>query len=188
MFVMNCSVNFATKMKFPLKAKRKKKGGGPESEETYHPVTCDTCNTEVAMYDKDEIYHFFNVVASHSWNKCIFKIQSWWYFNNEIATLWHLGKMSVREKWSLCGGFAEKKNPLANKMRSNLYCKLRCLFPGRNLARSKWPWVIVVERCQAETSHIGSNSCNQPDTGLGQGLKLQIQLGNYMIQQSDKIK
>ena len=66
MFVMNCSVNFATKMKFPLKAKRKKKGGGPDYEETYHPVTCDTCNTEVAMYDKDEIYHFFNVVASHS--------------------------------------------------------------------------------------------------------------------------
>ena len=65
------------------------------------------------------------------------------------------------------GGFAEKKNPPANKMRSNLYCKLRCLFPGRNLARSKWPWVIVVERCQAETSHIGSNSCNQPDTARG---------------------
>ena len=67
MFVMNCSVKVDTKMKFPVKSKggRKKKVAGGQ-EEYYNPVTCDTCNTEVAMYDKDEIYHFFNVVASHT--------------------------------------------------------------------------------------------------------------------------
>jgi len=68
MFVMNCSVKTDTKMKFPVKFKggRKKKAAFPDSDEFYNPVTCDTCNTEVAMYDKDEIYHFFNVVASHT--------------------------------------------------------------------------------------------------------------------------
>jgi len=67
MFVMNCSVNTKVKMKFPLKAKKsKKKSQLPVEEDFYHPVTCDTCNTEVAMYDENEIYHFFNVVASHS--------------------------------------------------------------------------------------------------------------------------
>ena len=64
---MNCSVNTKVKMKFPIKAKKsKKKSQLPEDEEHYHPVTCDTCNTEVAMFDANEIYHFFNVVASHS--------------------------------------------------------------------------------------------------------------------------
>ena len=65
---MNCSVNTNNKMKFPVKAKGKKSKKKTETdcEEYYHPVKCDTCNTEVAMYDKDEIYHFFNVVASHS--------------------------------------------------------------------------------------------------------------------------
>ena len=67
MFVMNCSVNTNTKMKFPVKHKGKKSKKAPGGdEEFYNPVKCDTCNTEVAMYDKDEIYHFFNVVASHS--------------------------------------------------------------------------------------------------------------------------
>ena len=68
MFVMNCSVKADTKMKFPVKQKggRKKKVMCTDLEEFYNPVTCDTCNTEVAMYDKDEIYHFFNVVASHT--------------------------------------------------------------------------------------------------------------------------
>jgi hypothetical protein len=43
-------------------------GGGQRSEEEgaelYHPVRCSQCNTEVAVYDKDEVYHFFNVLTS----------------------------------------------------------------------------------------------------------------------------
>lgn len=36
------------------------------NETVYNPVMCSTCNTEVAVYDTDEIYHFFNVLASHA--------------------------------------------------------------------------------------------------------------------------
>ena len=38
--------------------------GEGEAEESFHPVHCSECNTEVAMYDKDEVFHFFNVLAS----------------------------------------------------------------------------------------------------------------------------
>lgn len=34
--------------------------------ERYHPVACTECNTEIAVYDNDEVYHFFNVLASHA--------------------------------------------------------------------------------------------------------------------------
>ena len=44
-------------------------GGDQGSEEEgaaelYHPVHCSQCNTEVAVFDKDEVYHFFNVLTS----------------------------------------------------------------------------------------------------------------------------
>ncbi|KAK2706029.1 hypothetical protein QYM36_016152 [Artemia franciscana] len=32
---------------------------------SYHPVKCGECGTEVAVYDQDEIYHFFNVISSY---------------------------------------------------------------------------------------------------------------------------
>ena len=32
--------------------------------ELYHPVRCSECNTEVAVFDKDEVFHFFNVLPS----------------------------------------------------------------------------------------------------------------------------
>ncbi len=35
--------------------------------DVYRSVTCKSCNTSVGVYDeKDEIYHFFNVLAGHS--------------------------------------------------------------------------------------------------------------------------
>lgn len=37
-----------------------------EEDEMYHPVKCDQCSTQVAVYDREEVYHFFNVLASHS--------------------------------------------------------------------------------------------------------------------------
>lgn len=36
-----------------------------EDDELYHSVSCKICNTKVAVYDKDEVYHFFNVVTSY---------------------------------------------------------------------------------------------------------------------------
>ncbi|XP_015271884.1 PREDICTED: E2F-associated phosphoprotein [Gekko japonicus] len=81
MFVMNCSVikEEILKYKGPLnkkikKAHKKIKQSSEsvaglekqEEEEIYHPVKCTECSTEVAVLDKDEIFHFFNVLASHS--------------------------------------------------------------------------------------------------------------------------
>jgi hypothetical protein len=35
--------------------------------DVYKPVVCEICNVEVGVYDdKDELFHFFNVLASHS--------------------------------------------------------------------------------------------------------------------------
>ena len=40
---------------------------GNAASELYHPVTCVECNLEVAVYDSDEVYHFFNdVLASYA--------------------------------------------------------------------------------------------------------------------------
>ena len=39
-------------------------GEADKVAEHYHPVRCTQCNTEVAVYDKDEVFHFFNVLAS----------------------------------------------------------------------------------------------------------------------------
>lgn len=81
MFVMNCTVNKEEVLKFPeqpiknrRRARKKMKTPSVESTmqtqskdvEMYHPVKCNECSTEVAVYDKEEVYHFFNVLASHS--------------------------------------------------------------------------------------------------------------------------
>ena len=39
--------------------------GEPTADELYNPVRCDLCKTEVAVYDKEEVYHFYNVLASY---------------------------------------------------------------------------------------------------------------------------
>ncbi|KAK2500782.1 hypothetical protein MC885_000756 [Smutsia gigantea] len=81
MFVMNCSVNKEEILRYKTPENRKKRRGHKkmrpnhedaaeqaetEEEEIYHPVMCTECSTEVAVYDKDEVFHFFNVLASHS--------------------------------------------------------------------------------------------------------------------------
>ncbi|KAG7250305.1 hypothetical protein CRUP_010332 [Coryphaenoides rupestris] len=40
-------------------------GGAQEQEEVYHPVQCTECSTEVGVVDQDEVFHFFNILASH---------------------------------------------------------------------------------------------------------------------------
>uniref|UniRef100_A0A8D1VC58 E2F associated phosphoprotein n=1 Tax=Sus scrofa TaxID=9823 RepID=A0A8D1VC58_PIG len=81
MFVMNCSVNKEEILRYKTPENRKKRRGHKKMksnhedaaeqaetnvEEIYHPVMCTECSTEVAVYDKDEVFHFFNVLASHS--------------------------------------------------------------------------------------------------------------------------
>ena len=75
MFVLNCDIDKAQVLKYPKATqtshKRKKQKGsrpqqaGEENNEDFNPVKCTECNTVVAVYDKDEIYHFFNVLASY---------------------------------------------------------------------------------------------------------------------------
>ncbi|KAM6912168.1 E2F-associated phosphoprotein [Xenentodon cancila] len=84
MFVMNCTVkrDEALHYKSQLHGKRRKRASGlkteapadeaagrtpveMEADEVYHPVHCSECFTEVAVFDKDEVYHFFNILASH---------------------------------------------------------------------------------------------------------------------------
>ena len=33
-------------------------------EECFHPVLCVGCETELGVYDSEEVYHFYNVVPS----------------------------------------------------------------------------------------------------------------------------
>lgn len=89
MFVMNCVVKRDEVLRYKTqqenkrrKRKRQKQqqeqqpeaaadeagGAGPagmDTNEVYHPVKCSECSTEVAVFDKDEVYHFFNILASH---------------------------------------------------------------------------------------------------------------------------
>lgn len=82
MFVSHCAVDLQEVLKYPKetsKRKQKKKtkftasDGSPVGASTdstaefdvYHPVRCTECNTLVAMYDQEEIYHFFNVLSSY---------------------------------------------------------------------------------------------------------------------------
>lgn len=86
MFVMNCKVVEDEVLRYePIGKKKKKQQQGKlvqchkmndsltsvndgTSTERYHPVTCVECSSEVAVYDRDEVYHFFNVLASHAWS------------------------------------------------------------------------------------------------------------------------
>jgi hypothetical protein len=58
-------------MKYPLqsgKSRPKKEESASSSdgvEESFHPVKCAACSTHVAMFDCDEVFHFFNVVTSY---------------------------------------------------------------------------------------------------------------------------
>ncbi|XP_043930029.1 E2F-associated phosphoprotein [Protopterus annectens] len=82
MFVMNCTINNEEVLKYKchinkMRTKQHKKmkvnneettnntSQEAEEMEVYHPVKCSECSTEVAVLDKDEVYHFFNVLASH---------------------------------------------------------------------------------------------------------------------------
>ncbi|KAH9499538.1 hypothetical protein Btru_078083 [Bulinus truncatus] len=77
MFVMNCMVDMSETLECPEQAtkKRKKKGfpktdtqnsSASTSTDMFHPVKCTECNTVVGVIDKDEVYHFFNVLASYT--------------------------------------------------------------------------------------------------------------------------
>ncbi|XP_045182669.2 E2F-associated phosphoprotein-like [Mercenaria mercenaria] len=72
MFVTNCKVDTSEFLKYPKtdKRSRKRKKASQNSDndtnvDKFHPVKCEECNTVVAVFDEDEVYHFFNVLASY---------------------------------------------------------------------------------------------------------------------------
>ena len=66
MFVRNCRIDFTEKLQYKRKQKRKRHQNSDDLNrvDIYFPVFCDQCNTQVAVYDNDEVYHFFGVLAS----------------------------------------------------------------------------------------------------------------------------
>ena len=69
MFVFNCLVLTSETLTYKVKEKKRRRGKGgqeqPEGEgDLYNPVKCAVCETKVGVYDKEEIYHFFNVLAT----------------------------------------------------------------------------------------------------------------------------
>ncbi|XP_062252931.1 E2F-associated phosphoprotein [Platichthys flesus] len=86
MFVMNCTVKRDEVLRYNTEQERKQRGrkrrrgqktetssneapdpapAGMDADEVYRPVQCSECSTEVAVFDKEEVYHFFNILASH---------------------------------------------------------------------------------------------------------------------------
>jgi hypothetical protein len=84
MFVMNCMVDKSETLRVPIKEaksknRRNKKqdlvpseleretlGQIPSStNDLFNPVKCKICSTQVAVYDSEEVYHFFNVLSSY---------------------------------------------------------------------------------------------------------------------------
>lgn len=45
--------------------KRGKKQKPTKKSTIYLNVHCSICKTQVAMYDEEQVYHFFNILASH---------------------------------------------------------------------------------------------------------------------------
>lgn len=86
MFVMNCTVKRDEVLRYKTQPERKQRNrkrrrgqitetppdetpdptpSGLDADEVYNPVQCSECSTEVAVFDKEEVYHFFNILASH---------------------------------------------------------------------------------------------------------------------------
>ncbi|KAH7933503.1 hypothetical protein HPB49_013252 [Dermacentor silvarum] len=71
MFVKNCVVNRKETLRcLPSRSSSKRRQNLPEGvndpRDIFNPVQCEVCRTEVAVYDSEEVYHFFNVIASFS--------------------------------------------------------------------------------------------------------------------------
>ncbi|XP_067938825.1 E2F-associated phosphoprotein-like [Watersipora subatra] len=93
MFTMNTMVNYGETLQYkknriPKNKRKRKLGGGitsvnhdpsgfadlvsvdpaaavNEEVDSYHPVNCSNCKTRLAVYDANEVYHFFNVLSSY---------------------------------------------------------------------------------------------------------------------------
>jgi hypothetical protein len=69
MFVFSCKIDKSELLIYPNEksSKKQKPSKKADDEKTeYYAVECNVCHTKVAVYEnQSEIYHFFNVLASH---------------------------------------------------------------------------------------------------------------------------
>lgn len=67
MFVTpSCRVNRDQLLQFPSSSQREEQQQQSSAGDRFHPVNCVLCGTEVGVFcADDEVFHFFNVVASH---------------------------------------------------------------------------------------------------------------------------
>lgn len=71
MFGFNCTVDFSKKLE-PKRGVSKSRGvvrkrgdnRTQDDERNFFETRCSICNTQVAVYDDHEVYHFFNVLSS----------------------------------------------------------------------------------------------------------------------------
>lgn len=70
MFVKNCEVDRKETLRcLPSRSSMRRRNlpeGMSNPRDIFNPVRCQVCRTEVAVYDCEEVYHFFNVIASFS--------------------------------------------------------------------------------------------------------------------------
>lgn len=65
MFVNNCKIIHSEKL-YPHENKNKSdKSNEGNMDEWYYPVHCEVCDADIGVFDKDEVYTFFNVIASY---------------------------------------------------------------------------------------------------------------------------
>ena len=70
MFVINCYPDLTKTLVYKKPKNNTAKKGEPEESSgdpgnLFCPVRCKECQTELGVYDQEEVYHFFNVIASH---------------------------------------------------------------------------------------------------------------------------
>lgn len=71
-FTFNTKVDMENPVEPSNKPSKKRKKNKKQSnivesgpELTHYPVSCSICSTEVGVYDSDEVYHFYNTIASY---------------------------------------------------------------------------------------------------------------------------
>ncbi|RZC61819.1 hypothetical protein C5167_023620 [Papaver somniferum] len=75
-FIVNCKIKInqvlrpSNQKPKTSKKRGRERGGidevGASTKETFKPVCCVVCSTEVGVIDEDEVYHFFNVLPGES--------------------------------------------------------------------------------------------------------------------------
>ncbi|KAH7366175.1 hypothetical protein KP509_18G066300 [Ceratopteris richardii] len=72
MFVLNCKIVEGKSQGIKDRKRKRKTKNSAQSgssnanmaDNIFRPVSCSVCGTEVAVIDKEEVYHFYNVLPS----------------------------------------------------------------------------------------------------------------------------